>query len=211
MEIKGGDLRRDIRSGNRATSRRAYMILDDLFDLLEKNNIKITARAFTKNLAEQLTDIEYYPLATDWLASTFDKSLKTKPQNLGFMILDSRTKNKNTPVASHVVTGFYKKQSNIYSNLIEAPTFGHSDTHVGLQIADIIVSAILFPIICNTFIDVAPDNVHCNKKYDSIKERYGTRLEAILLTYTNKGATLGGIYCTNTDGNPHQQKYLFNM
>ena len=51
VEIKGADLRRDVRSGSRISRRRAVGFLDDLLDLLDRFRIRLVARVWIKPIA----------------------------------------------------------------------------------------------------------------------------------------------------------------
>lgn len=57
------------------------------------------------------------------------------------------------------------------------PVFGHSDNHAGLQLADLLCSAMLAPIACAAYAaEHASWNRHCDPGFFDIRARYGERL-----------------------------------
>lgn len=87
-----------------------------------------------------------YTFSIEKICSYFEHYLATT-ESVGFCIADSRSKPQNSKV-SHSI--FLKKfgTANFCDHLIELPTFGHSENHAGLQICDIVCSALLYPIAC---------------------------------------------------------------
>lgn len=75
------------------------------------------------------------------------------PHTTGLMILDSRTKVKNVGSVHGIITRKFKSGGDNLANLIESPVFGHSDSHIGLQLADIVASAGIFPMACAAYCD----------------------------------------------------------
>lgn len=110
------------------------------------------------------------------------------------MILDARTKAKNVPSVNSITTQRFRTGGNAYPHLVESPVFGHSDAHVLLQLADILVSALLFPMACAGFCLCLLDNTHPSSKYLEVRERYGQRLRLLEHRYlTADGRRAGGI------------------
>jgi hypothetical protein len=68
--------------------------------------------------------------------------------------------------------------------LVDMPVFGHSDNHAGLQIADLLCSAVLAPTACAVYAGAyAGWNQHCDPGYIAIRERFGQRLQALTFTW----------------------------
>lgn len=59
------------------------------------------------------------------------------------------------------------------------PTFGHSENHAGLQLADLVCSALLFPMAVNAYCAGAIASVHVRPEYVVLRDRYAARLEAL--------------------------------
>ena len=63
---------------------------------------------------------------------------------------------------------------------------GHSDNHAGLQIADLLASAILAPIACSVYAGAYETwNVHRASCHLDIRERFGPRLNALTFPTTH--------------------------
>lgn len=69
----------------------------------------------------------------------------------GLVICDSRSSSQNANVAHSVFTKMFKQTGNAYPNMVEMPVFGHSKNHAGLQLVDLITSALVFPLACRTY------------------------------------------------------------
>lgn len=76
----------------------------------------------------------------------------------------------------HCVTARkYRTGGDSLRGVIESPVFGHSDTHTLLQLADLVVSLLLFPIACHTYMNDVTWNVHCDDAYQPLREQFGER------------------------------------
>lgn len=77
-----------------------------------------------------------------------------------------------------------------HERLVDMPLFGHSDNHAGLQITDLLCSALLAPVACAVYASgCAGWNRHCDAGFLDIRERYGERLAR--LTYHWRNTRLG--------------------
>ena len=64
----------------------------------------------------------------------------------GVIVLDSRNKVKNVPVAHSLFTWNFSTHGTAYRYMAELPLFGHSDNHAMLQLVDWVASGILAPM-----------------------------------------------------------------
>jgi len=195
-EVKGAKLRKDIRKdrGSRNIRRRAFGYLDSTFDLLERYDCQLVGRILVKRVDDPraASDRATYSAGIAELATTFQAQLAAA-QTKGLMVLDARTKIKNAPSAHGITTRRFRAGGDAYPDLIESPVFGHSDTHVQLQIVDIVASAVVFPIACHVFCSEHTWNAHPHANYAQIKERLGTRLQQLEYRYTDgDGLRRGG-------------------
>ncbi|MCX2748380.1 DUF3800 domain-containing protein [Arthrobacter sp. MI7-26] len=206
FEVKGSELRKDIRSGKRRAVRRAIGFLDKVMNLLEEHGVSIVGEIFIKGQAPLKRWV--YSDAVVSIAEQFEAQLRTA-QVEGTMILDARTKSKNVPSVHTVTTQRFRRGGDPYPHLIEAPVFGHSDAHVVLQIADILASAFLFPMACASYCNSLLDNVHIDSAYDIIRDRYGARLRLLESRYLNAdGRKVGGIrVCDHMNRQPSLALY----
>lgn len=196
-EIKGADLRRTILRGNRNSRRQVFGFLDHVFELLEANDALIVARVWIKPLGHAFRSTSVYTASVQRLYEVYDHYLTTA-QDYGLCLLDSRTKGLNVPVAHSIFTQKFKTAPK-YPRIVELPGFVHSDNHVGIQIADLLCSAILAPIAGATYCAGHVHNVHADPGYLQIKVRYGQRLKALQYRYPDAtGRWRGGV--TVSDG-----------
>ncbi|MFJ3489369.1 DUF3800 domain-containing protein [Leifsonia aquatica] len=194
FEVKGSKLRRDIARTDRGrnTRRRALGFLDKSLRLLEEHNCRIIGKVVVKVDDRVLADKKEYPRAVQELAVSFNSQAATA-RTEGIMILDSRTKVKNEGNVHAITTRRFRAGGDYYPRLTEAPVFGHSDTHVPLQIVDLVASGIVFPLACLAFTPDEPSNFHRHSNYRSIKDQFGDRLAKLEHRYVNEaGAMRGG-------------------
>lgn len=112
------------------------------------------------------------------------------------MVADFRTPGLNTQVSHSIFTQKYRAKGDPWARLLELPTFGHSDNHVTLQIADVLCSTLLFPMATATYCAGLIKGKHARGRDGFIKRRYATRIKALQYRYKNAadGATLGGVF-----------------
>lgn len=193
FEIKGSDLRKNLRDGSRNRRRAVLRFLDQFLDLLDSSNVKIVGQINIKG--EKPLSKWVYPGAVAAIARQFEAQLAAcHTRTPGTMILDARTKNKNAPSVHRITTERFRSGGDPYSHLVESPVFGHSDAHVPLQVADLLASALLFPIACAAYANCLLHNVHLNDGYAELRETYGGRLRKLEhRALDSRGRTSGGI------------------
>ncbi|WP_197079949.1 DUF3800 domain-containing protein [Mycobacterium haemophilum] len=190
FEVKGSELRKDIRSPGRRNRRRAFGLLDSVLKLLEKHQATVMAEIFVKG--QQPPSRWVYSNAVAALATRFEKQLAAADTQ-GCMILDARTKAKNTPSVHRITTSRFKSGGDQVPHLIESPTFGHSDAHVVLQIADLLASAILFPMACSAYCGCLIHNLHLNDEFAVVRGRYASRIRQLERCAGVDGKRFGGV------------------
>lgn len=138
------------------------------------------------------TERAVYSGAIAEMATSFEAQLAASKTE-GMMILDARTKVKNTPSVMGITTRRYRSGGNRFPHLVESPVFGHSDTHIPLQLVDIVASAVLFPIACLEYCNDLAWNVHPHHRYRDIKDRFGQRISRLEYRYSDaEGVRRGG-------------------
>ncbi|RKR76020.1 DUF3800 domain-containing protein [Frondihabitans australicus] len=191
FEIKGANLRADIRSDSRRRRRRAFGILDDVISLLDSHNVSLIAEVHVKG--QKVLNRWIYSDCVASLAEKFDVQLRAA-STTGLVVLDARTKAKNVPSVQRITTKRFKSGANAYTHLAESPVFGHSDAHVVLQIVDIVVWALVFPMACAGFCLCLLDNAHPSSEYLHVRERYGQKLRLLEYRYLDRdGSRVGGV------------------
>jgi hypothetical protein len=203
MEIKGAELRKRIREGPRDPRRHALGFMDKFLDLLEQYNARLLGRLYVKSIGVPFNGRAVYTSAVQSLAASFQSFLATE-QGDGLMILDSRNKPTNTNVSHSVFTQKFRAAGDAYNRLVEMPVFGHSDNHAGIQAADMICSAFLFPMAAFVYCQGHVNNIHVHLQYHRIRDRYGERLKRMQFRYQDADQWWrGGI--TVSDGIGHQK------
>lgn len=209
-EIKGSTLRRDLRASGRKRRRRALGILDKTLTILEDHDCLLAGEVVVKEPGQQIFDTPMYGKAVQYLATTLESALAAA-DTTGLLILDSRTKVKNEGNVHGITTRRFRKGGDLFPHLLEAPVFGHSDTHVPLQIADLIASALVFPIACNVY---CADHTWCrhvegSEHFEVLRERFGARLQSLEYRYLDHdGRRAGGFQVEDHHGR-HPTHLLF--
>lgn len=192
-EIKGSDVRKDIRAGNRDERRAAMLLMDSALAMLERYGARLLARVWVKEEGRSFNETGVYSTSVGSLTETFQAQL-LDCHSRGVMILDSRTKSKNAPNVHSVTTRKYRAGGDNLKGVIESPVFGHSDTHTLLQLSDLVVSSLLFPIACHAYLSDVTWNVHCDDAYRPVREQFGERLKKLQFRYQDPvGKWRGGI------------------
>jgi hypothetical protein len=181
-EVKGADIRRDIATGSRNNARQAARFLSEIIDLSIRSEIKIISKIFVKEIGQQISSTSVYTTACQSLFKSFDHYLSTV-DDVGFCIADSRAKGLNVPVAHSIFTQMFSNKLAHYPRIMELPTFGHSDNHVGVQICDLITSGLIVPVAAHTYCTGHVANVHVQAGYSRIRAQFTTRLQQLLYRY----------------------------
>ena len=193
-EIKGADLRRAMRSGSpRRNRRHALGFLDALLDLLEYHDARIFGRIWVKVPGGRCDDRSVYTFSVQDICADFENLLETVGDS-GIVIADSRNPAPNALVAHSIFTQKFKSDGDRYPNIQEMPVFGHSQNHAGIQIADLLCSALLFPMATRCYCYPHISNVHVDLGFGELGRRYGARLRAMQHRYSDdRGHRKGGI------------------
>ena len=186
-EIKGADLRRNATRGSLRQARHAIGFLDRILELLRRHNAKLVARIWVKGIGRRFDGTSVYASSIQCICTYFDHHL-TQVDDIGVCIADSRNKFKNVNVSHSIFTQKFSSLAQGYQRLIELPTFGHSDNHAGLQVCDIVCSALLFPIACFAFCTGHVNNVHVQPAAAGLRRRYGNDLKALQYRYFDAAA-----------------------
>jgi hypothetical protein len=201
-EVKGADIRRMARSTARNERRFAYGVIQESLNILSNHGAKIVGRAYAKQLGGAFDGTSVYSSSVQKICADFQHLLAAN-NALGLVIADSRNKPKNANISHSIFTQTFSAAGNPYPNLIEAPTFGHSDNHAGLQMCDMICSALLFPIVAELcLLPHMQDLTHCHAQHATLRTRYGAALRALEYRYsTGPGTWWGGLYLNDPVSN----------
>ncbi len=192
-EVKGSDLRRGLWTGGRNRRRHVLGFLDHFVSFLQNHDAKIMGRLLLKGIATPINGRSVYTSAIQTIFSTFQNYLSSINDS-GIIVMDSRTKHQNVNVSHSLFTQKFQASGDPYPNIIEMPTFGHSENHVGIQIADFICSSLLFPMATHSYCDGHVTNVHVQANYGLLRPRYGLALRALQHRFQDQtGRWRGGV------------------
>lgn len=196
-EIKGSDVRADVRdTTSRRRRRGGVRVMDQVLTLLETHQCGLIGKVVVKQPDVRMDQVGVYTSAVAELAASFNSQLSVAGDE-GIMILDAQTKTKNVANVHTITTRKFRSGGDPLPHLVEAPLFGHSDTHVPLQIVDLVVSSMIFPMACRAYQGHLDWSVHCHPNYQEITARFGERLRALEYRYKDGGYRRGGVRVTD--------------
>jgi hypothetical protein len=185
-EVKGAKLRNGFRGEPSQRQRKqALGMIDGTLKLLERHDAKILGRIWVKRLGDENDDMKIHASSLQFICGAFDAGLPSDER--GMVVVDSQTYQHNHRLAHSVFTQRFGKDPK-HCGLVDMPVFGHSDNHAGLQIADLLCSAVLAPIASAVYTgSYSGWNRHCDSNYLDIREQFGGRLEKLTYQWTNPG------------------------
>ncbi len=199
-EVKGSEVRKNACDSSRNLRRHAFGYLDGMMSLLEACNARIAGRVWVKGIGQPLNGMSVYTYSIQSIYADFQNYL-TAQSDLGAVIVDSRLKHLNTPVAHSIFTQKFKSTGDTYDRIIELPAFSHSDNHAGLQAADMLCSAFINPIAIDTYCKGHVTSVHVRPGYQAIKDRYKIRCQHLQHRYKEaSGKSRGGLVVSDGIG-----------
>lgn len=209
-EVKGVDVRRSIASNNHRERRGAVGFLDKIVDLLERHNIRLIGRVWIKGIGTPIDGNALYTSSIQAICSDFQHFLGTQNDS-GLVIADSRSKAQNTKVAHSIFTWKFKAKGDGYDRILEMPTFGHSDNHAGIQIADMLCSGLLVPMAIDGYCAGQIANVHVRSGYSVTRPRWGERLKSLQHQYQDASGRGRGGFVVSDGLTQRHSGYLFHQ
>ncbi len=201
-EVKGDRLRSDAASQSRRRRTHAMGYLDHVLRLLITHNAKIIGRVWIKRIGATHDSRAIYTSSVQAMCGHFENFLAAN-NSRGLIVADSREKTQNAQVAHSIFTQMFKHGGNEYPHILEMPTFGHSENHAGLQLADTLASGLLFPMALHSYCHPTIRSHLVRPGYDALNQRYGAQLDTLQHLYPHPhrpGHALGGITVANTHG-----------
>lgn len=198
-EIKGSEIRDLMRSRSRRKRRLAIGFLDQVVSLLERYDARIVGRLWVKAPTQGMKPGASYAFAIQDIAQHFNHLL-VSTDDIGVLLCDGRQHNQDADVSHSIFTQKHQVAGDALPRLVEAPMFGRSESHVGLQLADAVASALLFPIGTRTYCAGSCTSAHAHVRFDELRTRYSRRLKALTHTYTVEAQIKGGIVVSDKMG-----------
>lgn len=193
-EKKGSDLRADLIDLNGHFAAHARGFADRAIALLRAHHVELTGMVFTKAIGEELNSTSMYSTAVQIACSDFQHYLELANED-GMIIADARNKRQNAVVSHSIFTQIHKAAGDSYRRIIEPPVFGHATNHAMLQLADLVVSGIGYPMAIDAYCTGKTASNHAKPEYRAIRRRYGIPLEKMQHRYyrSTDGRRVGGI------------------
>ena len=193
MEIKGADLRTRARSKSRRKRRHAIQVFNGVIHLMDKYDVRLLGRVWIKEPSMGLKPRETYTFSIQDIARHFNRFLDERDSQ-GVMLCDSRQHDQDVQVAHSVFTQKHKASGDELPRLVESVVFGRSKNHVGLQMADIVASGLLFPMAARVYCATSSSGVHTDPRFDDLRSRYAAHLRDRRYTYEDSdGRARGGV------------------
>ena len=183
-EIKGAELRKNATRGSARQRSNTIGFLDRILGLLQDYGVRLVARIWVKGIDKEFKARSIYTSSIQGICTYFEHFLN-QSDDTGLCIADSRYKIDNVRVSHSIFTQKFRPTVQSYQHLVELPTFGHSENHVGLQLCDIVCSALLFPIACFAYCTGHVNNVHVQPRAGALRDRYGQQLKTLQYRYQN--------------------------
>jgi hypothetical protein len=192
-EIKGCDVRRDVRNTSHRKSRWALRLLDSFLQLLEECHARILGRVWVKGIGVPFDGKAVYTFSLQSSSTAFNHYLVDRQED-GIVIADSRWKSQNVSLSHSLFTQKFKAAGDEYPRMLELPLFGHAANHCGLQAADLLCSALLFPMVACTYCLGLVSSKHVWQEHQILKSHFGRRLSELQYRYEDEsGKWRGGI------------------
>ncbi len=197
VEIKGSDLRSTLRKHG-ARSEAILQFIDRTLDLLRANEVRLFASVWVKGIGKPIDSRAIYTTSIQAACRNFSAFLDWRDET-GFMVADFRTPGLNTQVSHSIFTQKYRAKGDPMGRLLDLPTFGHSNNHVPLQIADMLCSTLLFPMATSTYCHGQVSGKHVRGRDKFIRRRYASRIKALQYRYKDAGTgqSQGGVFVSD--------------
>lgn len=182
VEIKGSKLRKACAEGGRRPRRRAVAFLHKAIDLVSDRGGRFVARIWVKGVGARMDGRAVYTSSLQWICQQFQRHL-TESNEQGMVIADARGETANVNATHSIFTQKHQTGGDNYNRILETPTFGHSNNHCGLQLADLLCSALLFPMAIYSYCEGHIQNVHVRPGYRGVKESFARRVSALQYRY----------------------------
>jgi len=137
-----------------------------------------------------------------WIYQVFQRYLEMQEEH-GIVVIDNNNPGLNARVAHSVFTQKFQSSGDCYSRILEMPTFGGSQNHAGLQIADNVGSGMVVPMAGRAYCADHVEGSHVHPEYDKISAWLGQRLRHRQFRYRDDEDWSGGFIVSDPIGGRH--------
>lgn len=176
-EIKGSELRALLRKDPSGHTP-AHRFLDEMLGLLQRFDAQVFAQVAPKPVGAPFDGKAVYASMLFRLARSFHGLLEQRCAE-GFMVGDFREPRLNSLMTQAVARSKFGDRDAL-PRLLDVPVFGHSESHAGLQVADWLASALIFPIVSHRHAGDLEQSAHLHLQDGRLARRYRKRLHALL-------------------------------
>lgn len=191
-EIKGNEIRRNAASESRRKWRHAVGFLLQLVRLLKHYEIRFVSRVWVKGIGREFKGNIYYARSIQDICAWFQNYLGQAGDS-GMVIADGRRPVQNRNLSHSIFTQKFKLGGDAYPRVLEMPVFGDSKNHAGLQICDLVCSALIQPAAIHAYCRAHVQSVHIRANYGRIQENLGAELKALQHRFQQYGRWRGGV------------------
>ncbi|MFC0544077.1 DUF3800 domain-containing protein [Kutzneria chonburiensis] len=191
-ELKGNEVLQMVRSDSRNRRRQASLIQQALIELVNRHGGKVVGRIWVKRPGKGLKPDATYCYAAQDIAKHFSQYLIER-SSTGLLIADGRDPEANSRVAHSIFTQKYRVAGDPYPPVLEVPLFSDSRNHVGIQIADLLASTLVFPMAAVAY-GTKCVSVHSSGRYHRVRDDHGEALRELQFRYLDEtGRWRGGL------------------
>lgn len=148
--VKGSDVRRAIRANPSSPELKELAFLDSVLSLMKTHRARLFGTVIVKHVGQEFDGQVVYGRALHEVVRTFHEQLLAS-DTFGTAIADFREAKLNGRVSVELMEAKLGPLGDQLPRLLHLPTFGNSEVHAPLQIADLVCSALVWPIAAHRF------------------------------------------------------------
>jgi|GEM_PF-1283289 len=148
--IKGAEVRRAVRNDPAAAELKELPLLDSLLSMLKTHRAKLFGTVIVKTPGKEFDGRVVYGRGLFDVAEAFHGTLEALDTH-GTAIADFRESKLNGRVSAELMEAKLGPAGDRLPRLLHLPTFGNSEVHAPLQMADLLCSAIAWPMAAHRF------------------------------------------------------------
>lgn len=154
-EVKGALLREGLLGGGSGHQQaRCWTYTEECMSILEDLQSRVFAHVWLKTPGGWLDEARAYGVSLEHFAAAFVHRLE-RSDRFGLMVLDGRSPRKDSLAQRAILDLKYSCESDIVTDrlvrLADVPLVSDSKHSAGLQLADVVASALLYPMACAAY------------------------------------------------------------